>query len=73
MENSNNNTRAILDFLVQSKMDSLSAENAALRSTVSQAEQSAYLLSQLRPQANPAYIVSNPYSSSSCGCGYGIA
>ena len=67
IETSNNNTRSILDFLVQDRIAALQSENAALRSQASQAEQSAYLISQLRPSPVPAYAVSNPYSS--CGCG----
>lgn len=73
IENANNNTRSILDFLVQDKIDTLNAENAALRSQISQGEQSAYLLSQLRPTAQPSYLVSNPYTGvmTTYGCGYG--
>lgn len=67
IETSNNNTRSILDFLVQDRIAALQSENAALRSQASQAEQSAYLISQLRPSPVPAYTVSNPYSSCSCG------
>ena len=67
IETSNNNTRSILDFLVQDRINALQSENAALRSQASQAEQSAYLISQLRPSPIPAYAVSNPYTS--CGCG----
>lgn len=68
IETNNNNTRSILDFLVQDRITALQSENAALRSQASQAEQNAYLLSQLRPSPIPAYPVANPYSS--CGCGY---
>ena len=64
----NDNTRAILDFLVNDKITTLTTENQALRSAQSQAEQNAYLISQLRPQANPAYIVQNPFTSYSNGC-----
>ena len=74
IDNNNNNTKQILDFLVQDKLDTLNAENAALRGQISQGEQNAYLLSQLRPNANPAYIVANPYTGvayTSYGCGYG--
>lgn len=67
IETSNNNTRSILDFLVQDRIAALQSENAALRSQASQAEQSAYLISQLRPSPIPAYAVSNPYSSCNCG------
>lgn len=67
-------TRAILDFLVQDKLDTLHAENQSLKGQISQSEQNAFLISQLRPQANPAYLVSNPYTGvnyTSYGCGYG--
>lgn len=74
IDNQNANTRSILDFLVQDKIDSLNAENVALRGQVSQSEQNAYLLAQLRPTAMPAYVVANPYTGvtyTSYGCGYG--
>lgn len=75
IDNQNANTRSILDFLVQDKIESLNAENAALRGQVSQSEQNAYLLAQLGAKAAiPAYIVQNPYASQygtmwgGCGC-----
>lgn len=81
IENQNENTRSIMDFMVQSKMDQLTTENAVLRGQISQAEQNAYLVNALGakvPQA--AYIVANPYTgtayagygcgaTSACGCG----
>lgn len=69
----NAGTKAVLDFLVQSKLSDLEAENTALRGQISQAEQNAYLVNALGakvPQA--AYIVANPYTGtaySGCGCG----
>lgn len=75
IDNANNNTRQILDFLTQDRITALNAENAALRTQISQSEQNAYLVDALRPQANPAYIVANPYTGqfayTSYGCGYG--
>ena len=79
IENNNAGVRSILEFLTQDKISTLQAENSALRNTVSQTEQNAFLISQLRPQANPAYIVANPYlgvgyttyGSGYGGCGYG--
>ena len=74
IENNNAGVRSILEFLTQDKIATLQAENASLRSAVSQTEQNAFLISQLRPQANPAYIVANPYLGvgyTSYGCGYG--
>lgn len=63
IDNNNANTRSILDFLIQDKLDSLHAENSELRGQLSQASQNAYLLEQLRPTPYPAYIVNNPYYS----------
>jgi hypothetical protein len=74
IENNNAGVRSILEFLTQDKIATLQAENASLRNAVSQTEQNAFLISQLRPQANPAYLVANPYLGvgyTSYGCGYG--
>ena len=74
IDNNNSNTRQILDFLTQDRINALNAENAALKGQISQSEQNAYLINQLRPNANPAYIVANPYTGmayTSYGCGYG--
>lgn len=62
IDNQNANTRQILDFLVQDRLSALQSENNALKGQISQSEQNAYLLSQLKPAPNPAYIVSNPYT-----------
>ena len=62
IDNNNQNTRAILDFLVQDRITALTTENQALKGQISQSEQNAYLISQLKPAANPAYIVANPYT-----------
>lgn len=73
IDNTNTSMRSILDFLVQDKLDTLNAENAALRGQISQSQQNAYLLEQLRPVAQPSYLVSNPYTGTytTYGCGYG--
>ena len=72
IDNANNNTRAILDFLVQDRLTALTTENQALKGQISQSEQNAYLLNALRPPVIPAYPVQNPYASaygySTCGC-----
>ena len=72
IDNANNNTRAILDFLVQDRITALTTENQALKGQISQSEQNAYLLNTLRPVAEPAYIVANPYTGyygyTGCGC-----
>lgn len=63
IDNTNASMRSILDFLVQDKIDTLNAENAALRGQISQSEQNAYLINQLAQKAPiPSYIVANPYS-----------
>jgi hypothetical protein len=63
IDNNNENTRSILDFLTQSKIDSLATENAVLKGQVSQYSQNAYLLEQLRPTPIPSYIVTSPYQA----------
>ena len=67
----NQNSRAILDFLTQSKLSDLQAENQGLKLAASQAAQNSYLVSQLRPSPIPAYTVQNPYCCNqyaACGC-----
>lgn len=72
IDNQNQNSRAILDFLTQSKMRDLESANQELRLAASQAAQNNYLISQLRPCPTPAYITCNPWSGSSYGgCGTG--
>ena len=71
IDNANSNSRAILDFLTQSKLSDLQAENQGLKLAASQAAQNSYLVSQLRPSPIPAYTVQNPYCCSqyaACGC-----
>ena len=43
LENNNNNTRAILDFLTQDKISTLTAENQALKFQASQTAQNAFI------------------------------
>ncbi len=75
IDNANNNTRSILDFLVQDKISTLQAENQNLKLAASQAAQNNYLVDQLRPCPIPAYVTCNPWASSynygynGCGCG----
>ena len=69
IENQNANTRSILDFLVQDRINALTAENQALKGQISQSEQNAYLISQLKPCPGPAYVVPNP---NGCGCNGGL-
>lgn len=71
----------IINRLTQDKIDTLIAENQALKLTASQDRQNAYLLNELKPCPSAAYIVPNPnccynynvtgvgYGNSGCGCG----
>lgn len=71
IDNANSNSRAILDFLTQSKLQNLQSENQGLKLAASQAAQNSYLVSQLRPSPIPAYTVQNPYCCNQfagCGC-----
>ena len=71
IDNANSNSRAILDFLTQSKLQELQSENQGLKLAASQAAQNSYLVSQLRPSPIPAYTVQNPYCCNQfagCGC-----
>lgn len=75
IDNANCNTRSILDFLVNDKISTLQAENQNLKLAASQSAQNAYLLSELKPCPQPAYITCNPftgqyggYGYSTCGC-----
>ena len=72
IDNANSNSRAILDFLTQSKLADLQSENQNLKLAASQAAQNNYLISQLRPCPSPAYITCNPWAGSGYGgCGSG--
>ena len=72
VENANANSRAILDFLTQSKLQDLQSANQELRLAASQAAQNNYLISQLRPTPIPSYPSCNPWANGSyngcCGC-----
>ena len=65
--------RSILDFLTTDKIATLQAENQNLKLKASQAEQNAYLINELKPCPQPAYITCNPFTGqyggySGCGC-----
>ncbi len=57
----------IIDYLNAQQAQTLRDENQALRLAASQQAQNNYLVSQLRPCPEPAYIVPNPYC---CNTGY---
>ena len=85
IDNANSNSRAILDFLTQSKIDQLNQENNALRLQVSQSNQNAVLGAAIDAAtaeiirrtghdcAIPAYVVPNPNCcyGNPVGVGYG--
>lgn len=65
VEATNAGTRAILDQMCQDKIDTLQNQLNKAELLASQTAQNQYLISQLRPAPEPAYIVANPYSG---GC-----
>ena len=89
LENANSNTRAILDFLTNDKIESLRAENQALRFQASQTAQNAFITANQEAQTatllrrlgadcpTPAYVVQPPtpvtFPVNNYGCGCGNA
>ena len=87
LENQNTNTRAILDFLTQDKIATLTAENQSLKLSASQANQNAVLMAAMDANKaeilrrtgaecpTPAYVVQPPtpvhFPYGGCGCGNG--
>ena len=72
VDNANANSRAILDFLVKDKIDTLTAENQTLKFAASQSAQNAFITANQEAQTAelirrlgrdcpvPAYVVPNP-------------
>lgn len=72
IDNANANSRAVLDFLVKDKIDTLTAENQSLRFQASQSAQNAFFTANQEAQTAelirrlgrdcpvPAYVVPNP-------------
>lgn len=87
LENANSNTRAILDFLTNDKISTLTAENQALKFQASQARQNDFIAANQQAQTaelirrlgadcpTPAYVVQPPtpvhFPYNNCGCGNG--
>lgn len=87
LENNNANTRAILDFLTNDKIATLTAENQSLKLSASQANQNAVLMAAMDANKaeilrrtgaecpTPAYVVQPPtpvhFPYNNCGCGNG--
>jgi hypothetical protein len=86
IDNQNNGTRAILDFLTQDKIAALQAENQTLKFAASQANQNlalgammdantAEILRRVAPTPVPAYPVCPPYGAYApnyCGNNFGF-
>ena len=81
-DNANANTRAVLDFLTNDKIEQLRAENQNLKFAASQAQQNAFITANQEAQTAelirrlgrdcpvPAYVVPNPNCCyQPCGCG----
>lgn len=73
-ENQNANYRALHDEIVANRIEDKNAQIADLQSQVqalnlaqSQANQNQYLISQLRPCPQPAYITCNPWGGQPYG------
>lgn len=85
IDNQNANYRGIMDFMVQSKIDSLQAENQALKFQASQTSQNAYIAANQEAQTAelirrlgrdcpvPAYVVPNPNCCYGNQAGLGFA
>lgn len=82
IDNANANSRAILDFLTQDKIATLTAENQSLKFQASQTAQNAFITANQEAQTAelirrlgrdcpvPAYVVPNPNCCyNTCGCG----
>jgi hypothetical protein len=81
IDNANANSRAILDFLTQDKIATLTAENQSLKFAASQSAQNAFITANQEAQTAelirrlgrdcpvPAYVVPNPNCCyNPCGC-----
>lgn len=67
-----NNTKAILDFLTNEKIEGLRAENTALKGQISNDRQSRFIVDSLSPKCpQPAYVVQPPqqvtFPTNCCG------
>ena len=86
IDNQNANSRAILDFLTQDKIATLTAENQSLKFAASQSAQNAFIVANQEAQTAelirrlgrdcpvPAYVVPNPnccYNYAQSACGCG--
>lgn len=80
IDNASANTRAILEKLSKMEIDAKNDKIADLTAKLnradlaaSQAAQNTYLINELKPCPQPAYVVPNPYCNCNCNngcCGY---
>lgn len=80
IDSNNAGTRAILDFLTQDKIATLTAENQSLKFAASQANQNAYIAANQEAQTAelirrlqtptpvPAYVVNPPFPATTSSC-----
>lgn len=79
LDNQNASTRAILDYLCQSKIEDLQNENQSLKLAASQSAQNSYiaqlsnaqtneLIQRIAPMPVPAFRVAPPYPFCECNC-----
>ena len=58
--NANANTQRIIDYMQTEKINSLTAENVALKGQISNSKQTTDIVNALSPCPRPAYVVPNP-------------
>lgn len=62
LTNQNANTQKIIDYLTNEKIESLRAENFALKGKISNDAQTGIILNSINRVPIPAYVVPNPYA-----------
>lgn len=60
VQSNNANTQRILDYMQTEKINSLTAENVALKGQISNSRQTTEIVNALSPCPKPAYVVPNP-------------
>ncbi len=89
IDNQNANSRALMDFLVNDKISTLTAENQSLKFQASQTAQNAFITANQQAQTaelirrlgadcpQPAYVVQPPqpvtFATNNCGTAYGYS
>lgn len=76
----NNGNQRIVDLINANKIEELNRKLSTAENALNQCQNNAYLLSELKPCAKPAYLTCSPYQSayglytnnSCCGCNSGF-